>query len=261
MNLKYSFGALLSIPLLPLMYYQGKRIRSRVPQLPEASGREGHCTVPNAAGKPLKLLAIGESTIAGVGVETHAEGFTGTFAQELALLLQREVDWKVYARSGYTASRVTKKILPKITESEADILLIGLGGNDAFTLNRPSKWSKEIRALIEKIQKAFPEALIVFCNMPPIKAFPAFTSLIKWTIGNLVEILGEELQKVSQAYPNVVYMNEKLTLQAWIEKYALKEGEKAFFSDGVHPSKLTYQVWAKDIARSLWEQKVLQERL
>ena len=30
MNLKYSLGALISIPLLPLLYIQGKNIRKKV---------------------------------------------------------------------------------------------------------------------------------------------------------------------------------------------------------------------------------------
>ena len=41
MNLKYTLGSVLTIPLLPIMYYQGKRIRANVPELPEASGIRG----------------------------------------------------------------------------------------------------------------------------------------------------------------------------------------------------------------------------
>jgi len=51
--------------------------------------------------------------------------------------------------------------------------------------------------------------------MPPIKEFPAFTPLIKFTVGNLVEILGEELQKTVNDYENVFYFGEKKLIKLW----------------------------------------------
>ncbi len=255
MNIKYLSGALISIPLLPLMYYQGKQIRASVPKLPEAEGREGQCHINGKTGNTLKVISIGESTIAGVGVQTHDEGFTGTLARELSALFDLNVDWKVYARSGYTAKKVEEIIIPKIDENGADLVVIGLGGNDAFTLNRPSKWKAEIDSLIKSIKSKFPEAILVFCNMPPIKEFPAFTSLIKFTVGNLVEILGDELKEVVGNHRNVFFFGDKITLKGWIEKFQLKDKKEDFFSDGVHPSKLTYQTWAKDIAGEIYKTK------
>lgn len=251
MNLRYLLGAAISLPLLPLMYYQGKRIRAVVPQLPEAQGVEGQSGTNVKAESVLKLISIGESTIAGVGVQTHEEGFTGEFANQLSRLLNLNISWKVYARSGYTAKRVQEKLIPRITEKEADLIIIGLGGNDAFTLNRPSKWNTQIRSLIDLLNLKFPKTTIVFCNMPPIKEFPSFTSLIKFTVGNLVEILGDELQKIVGEYENVFYIGETITLKGWIDKFKLNEKKEDFFSDGVHPSKLTYQTWAKDLASEL----------
>ena len=261
MNIKYLSGAVISFPLLPLMYYQGKRIRASVPKLPEAEGVEGKCQSNGRTGGALRVLSIGESTIAGVGVKTHEEGFTGTFAKELSLLLDHEVHWKVYARSGYTAAKVTQKLLPKITEKDIDLIIIGLGGNDAFTLNRPSKWNAQIRSLIDSLFLMFPEATIVFCSMPPIKEFPAFTSLIKFTIGNLVEVLGDELLEIVKDYENVFYFGEKINLKTWIHKFNLNVQKEDFFSDGVHPSKLTYQTLAKDIALKISKNDTLKSTL
>ena len=255
-NFRYLFGAVLSAPLLPFMYYQGKRIRVSVPSLPEATGTSGQHKIQGYSSR-LNLISIGESTIAGVGVETHEEGFTGTLAKELSALLDTNVNWKVYARSGYTAKRITYKIIPKIVEQEADLIVMGIGGNDAFKLNKPSQWKEDVRKLIEATRSKFPEAPIVFCNMPPIKEFPAFTRIIKFTVGNLVEILGDELGKTAGEYENVFYFGEKITLEEWISKFDLSASRDAFFSDGVHPSKLTYQTWGKDIANKIHSNMIL----
>lgn len=251
MNIRYLAGAILSFPLLPLMYYQGIRIRASVPELPEAKGIEGYSEADEVIESTLNIICIGESTIAGVGVQTHEEGFAGTFATELSSLLNINVKWKVYARSGYTAKRVNEIIVPQIMESQVDLIVIGLGGNDAFTLNRPSRWRIEIRSLIESLKSKFPGTIIVFCNMPPIKEFPAFTSLMKFTLGNLVEILGGELQNIVGDFEDVYYFGDNITFQGWINKYQLNVTKEDFFSDGVHPSRLTYQIWAKDIANKL----------
>ncbi len=250
MNLKYFFGILISIPLLPVLYFQGKQVRQKVPILPEAKGTEG---VSVSLGNPknkLKILALGESTIAGVGVKTHQEGFTGTLANELGAKLNAKITWKVYAKSGCTAKNVTEKIIPKIKENDNDIdaIVIGLGGNDAFTLNTPWKWKRHIRELIFALRSQFKNGNIIFTNMPPIKEFPAFTPIIRFVLGNLAEILGEELEDVVSGFENVFYHSQTITLQNWSKKMNIDTKPEDFFSDGVHPSILTYQTWAKDFS-------------
>ena len=253
MNLKYLFGALISIPLLPILYFQAKRIRKSVPQLPEAKGIEGKCSPSKKYDKTVSILTLGESTIAGVGVESHEEGFTGTLANQLANKLHVNTHWKVQAKSGFTAKEVTTKLVPTLTDSFFDIIFIGLGGNDAFQLNTPWKWQRDCKLLIKSIKEKYPEAIIVFCNMPPIKEFPAFTPLAKFVLGNLGEILGDSLSVVVEQFDDVFYFKEKITLEDWMRRFDLQVSKEDFFSDGVHPSKLTYQTWARDIARKIDE--------
>ena len=247
-RIKYLLGALLLIPCLPFLILQGRRVRKSVPVLPEAKGTKGVAKSGTAGGNALNLMAIGESTMAGVGVETHEEGFAASFAQTVAKSKEQDIHWKIYARSGYTAHRVQEKILKWIEEDHFDIIIIGLGGNDAFTLNRPWRWKKDMSLLVEKLKDLFPQADIVISNMPPIKTFPAFTPLIKFFIGNLVEILGKELVSLDQAYPHVYFYDHQITLEDWITRLKVNAQPEDFFSDGVHPSKLTYQTWGRDLA-------------
>lgn len=248
LNLKYFFGSLISIPLLPILYFQGKSIRKNISQLPEAKGVEG-VEVINSDPHKLKLLVLGESTVAGVGVETHEEGFAGTLAKGLSHLLEKNIAWRVYARSGYTAKRVQYKIVSKITESEFDMIVIGLGGNDAFTLNSPKKWAQDVQNLLDELRSRFGDVPIYFTNMPPIKEFPAFTKTIKFVVGNLVELLGEELKAIVSVNNNVFYNSEIITISGFTKRLNIEPKGKVFFSDGVHPSKFTYQIWAKDMSK------------
>lgn len=259
MNIKYLLGAILSVPLLPIMYFQGKRIRSTIPKLPEATGFSG--STGQSLTRVLRMITIGESTVAGVGVATHEEGFTGTLAKTLAEELKATIQWRVYAKSGYTAKRVTYKIIPKIEETDLDLIVIGLGGNDAFKLNSPKKWRSQMETLIEVLQVKFPKTVICFMNMPPIKEFPAFTSLIKFTVGNLVELFGAELEALIRTKKNVFYLSEFINLNVWIKQLNTNKRPDDFFSDGVHPSKFTYQVWGKYFGEYLLENKEIRNIL
>jgi lysophospholipase L1-like esterase len=245
-DIKYLLGVLLALPALPLMYIQGKRIRASVPKLPHAKGPSGRSG--SGGGAAFRLITLGESTIAGIGVETHTKGFSGTLAKALSNQLGKAVDWKVYAKSGYTAALVTEKLIPKIKEEEIDLIVIGLGGNDAFHLNAPWRWRRDIRSLIVALRERFPQTTVVFTNMPPIRSFPAFTPLIQRVVGNHVELLGQSLERVVQPLPNIFYYDRVITLEDWRHRLGVTAPPSDFFSDGVHPSELTYQVWARDVA-------------
>lgn len=245
-QLKYFFGAIGTIPLLPIMYVQGKQIRAKVPSLPEATGIQGITNTNQPS--DFQLITIGESTVAGVGVKTHSEGFSGTLADELAQKLNKNIRWKVYAKSGITAKRVPSELITNITEKQADLIVIGLGANDAFEGNSPNAWRKGIQQIIADLRVKFPSTPIAFANMPPIKEFPAFTPLIQQTIGNLVEWHGQELQKIVANHSNIIYNQQILKIKDWLKGDLANKTVNDFFSDGVHPSKLTYQTWAKDFA-------------
>jgi len=254
MNIKYLLGATVSWPLLPIMYVQGKRIRANIPDLPDAQLPYGFVKTKWADAHRLNLLIIGESTMAGVGVETHQEGFAGALAQELSELSKRPVDWSVMAQSGYKAKDVSDQIVSQLGDKRYDVIAVGLGGNDAFTLNTPSRWRRDIRQLIDQLKAKYGDTPIVFTNVPPIKEFPAFSPVIRFVIGNLVNILAEELSKVAKEYDHVYFNQEILKLDNWKAKLGLDVDRSAFFSDGVHPSKLTYQTWGNDFAQFIVNQ-------
>ncbi len=249
MNVKYLLGTALLIPCAPILYLQGQRVKRSLPEFQEAQKPQGTAR-PSTSEKPEKppfrLLCLGESTKAGVGVDTHEEGFSGSMAQLIADQQKRVVEWRVHAKSGSTAAGLTHKIVPTIDAAEADLLIIGIGANNAFRFHKPSKWRKDMIDLTESLRKKFPHTPIAFLNMPPIKAFPAFPGLMQFFVGNLVELFGQELEELIKPYNSVYYNSAALAPDEWPQKWGLAADPNTFFSDGIHPSALTYQLWAKD---------------
>jgi hypothetical protein len=69
--------------LAPVLLRQGARVRERTPVLPEAAGdRSGRAGA--AEGAPLRLLIVGESTAAGVGVAHQRDGIAARLAADIA---------------------------------------------------------------------------------------------------------------------------------------------------------------------------------
>jgi lysophospholipase L1-like esterase len=241
------------------MSFQGKKVRKKVPVLPEAEGNNGEILI--GSNTNLRILTLGDSSMAGVGVNTQKEGFVGTFANELALKLNTDVTWKVLAGSGYTTENVKNKIVPKIKEIETDLIVIGVGGNDALKLNTLKKWVRDIKELVSEVRIKYKDEPIVFINMPPIREVPSFTTLIKFIIGNLMDIFSDELKELVKNMDGVYYYSRKITYDDYVKRLNIDFSHKDFFSDGFHASKLTYQVWAKDVCTFLIENGEIRNKL
>ncbi len=246
MNLRF----LLSLPrvfiLLPFLLRDGRRVRKSIPSLPEATEPAG--IVSNDSTKTLNILFLGESTVAGVGVDKHKNGFAGSFARSLSEKTDLGIQWQVVAKSGYNAQKVRKKLFPKIPSANFDLIVIGLGGNDTFEFNSPTAWKKQMGKLISELRLRFQNTPIFFADMPPIRFFPAFTFSMKTVLGSHAEILGETLADVCDEKSEVFFRNKKISFEEWNVELGKDYSESDFFSDGVHPSQLTYRIWADDFA-------------
>ena len=249
---RYVFNMLMAILLLPVLYVAGRRVLKNMPKLPEPTDTVGFVDVD--AEREFQLLILGESTMAGVGVASHAEGFAGSVAQLLATQTNKNIHWQVHAKSGYTAKQIAKKIVPTITMSSADLIMIGLGANDTFTLNPPWCWQRHIRTLIQQLRQAYPHAPIIFLHMPPIRTFPALPPLLRFFMGNQAALLSNALAQTIAHYPNIYFPEESFSLHRWQQQ--ANGSYEQLFSDGVHPSELAYGLWAKEIAKYMSSQNI-----
>jgi lysophospholipase L1-like esterase len=248
-SIKYFGGVLLALPFLPYLSAQGRKIRAAVPVLPEANGASG--TAGENGAHPFHMLTIGESAMAGVGMDLHENAFTGELARVLARELGTAVTWQVHARRGLTARRVLEEIVPGIPRKNADLVVIQLGVNDAFGLHSPLRWKRDVRALVEALREKTGPAPIAFVNMPPVGEFPAFPRSIRFILGRLLHLLCDELANLAEQDDSIYYNRQRLTLDGWISRLAVDVGPEELFSDGVHPSALTYRMWARDFASYL----------
>lgn len=242
------------MPLLPILVVQALWVKRTVPRLPEPPDIEGFTGDVQRA---FRFLAIGESTVSGVGVDSHNIGLAGYLGIYFSEALQRKVLWCVAAKSGYNTAKVTQEVLPTAPDGPFDLLVLGIGGNNAFELHTPWRFKKEAEALIAACIQRYPDTPILFINMPPVHEFPAFPQPFRWFMGSLVDVMGEQLAAIVQQHNNVWFYNDDLFSAEWADGLKLDYHRNDFFSDGVHPSELTYKLWAEALVRYAKNQKIV----
>ena len=232
-QIRYALGAAVVLPLAPFLYLQSRYVRRKVGRLPDAAGetvgRHG------AQCEELNILAIGESTVAGVGAANHAEALTGQFAKHLSAATGRSVCWRAVGESGITAREFVRRLAADLPEESFDAVLIALGGNDVFTLSSPRRFRRDISRLLEILRVKYPAAKILLANVPMVRDFRAMPNPLRCVLSRLAKLQHFNAREFIAPLAGVVYFDR------------VKRVEDDFFSDGIHPSAHGYDLWARDL--------------
>jgi lysophospholipase L1-like esterase len=162
----------------PLWVAQGLLMRSRTPVLPEPQGeRSGEV----GEGSLLRLLIVGDSSAAGVGVDTQDHALSGHLTRTLARSSGRRVRWQLLARSGISSAH----ILPLIQQAAlpaADVAVVLLGVNDVIEQLPTRQAVAHREALADWLIAHCCLRHVVFSPLPPMGEFPALRPPLRWVV-------------------------------------------------------------------------------
>ncbi|WP_068828007.1 SGNH/GDSL hydrolase family protein [Pseudomonas sp. BMS12] len=227
----------LTLALLPVALPQALWTRRTALRLAPAAGAQSGLAGAGYVGEPLRLLLIGESTVAGVGVEAQTEALAGQLAQALSVRWQRPVAWRACGENGITAGEACERLLPLALREPADLVLLVFGVNDTTHLSSLARWCQALRGLSRAL--AARGTQVAFTGVPPIQHFTALPWLLRRLLGLRAALLDEALRRTS-AEERVDYVKLGLTVTP---EYLAR--------DGYHPSTLGYRVWAEGLAERL----------
>lgn len=166
----------------PLLKWQGKRLRASMTQLEEAAGaRLGSFGEP-AAGPPLRLLVVGDSSAAGVGVERQEHALAAQTAGSLAAYTGQRVEWQMAARIGRTAASL-RTMLADTKLAPADVLVCCLGANEVLRQTRPREFISSYRALLAELVPRIGARIVVVNGLPPMHIQPSVPQPLRWYLG------------------------------------------------------------------------------
>lgn len=234
MHLRLGLWWVLLLMSLPLTLPQALYTRRTALRLPPAAGAQRGVAGCASGREPLRLLLIGESTVAGVGVEAQESALAGCLAQALAQRLGRPVAWRACGENGITAGQACQNLLPLALAEPADLVLLVFGVNDTTHLSSLSAWRSALRQLCRELGAQ--GAQVVFTGVPPIQHFSALPWLLRRLLGWRALLLDETLAEISREEGAA---HVRLGLNCSPEYLA---------RDGYHPSALGYRVWADGLA-------------
>lgn len=225
-------------PLLPVALAQGLRLRSRVPRLPEAAGpREG---VAAGGGTPLRLLVLGESTVAGVGAPTQEQALAAQLARALATRTGRTVQWQAVGKNGVTAAATHTLLVRRLQPEPQDAVVVVLGVNDTLALRGPSRWTSDLQRLIAAVREKTGPAPVFLAAVPPMSEFPALPAPLRTVLGVRARVLDQAAARLTHRLPDVHHV----PLPGRFER-------DFFCHDGLHPSPAGYRAWADSLAAAM----------
>ncbi len=220
--------------LLPFVAIQAIRLRKTAPRLQpaagESSGRMG-------SGDSIRLLAIGDSIIAGVGAATLDCALVGCTARALVERCGGAVEWQAYGRSGASTKKILSDLVPTLAAIAADAIVVSVGVNDVTALSTVSVWRRNLHALVDALRRHSPDAVIVIAGMPPLRSFPLIPQPLRWLIGFRGETLDGVTRAVARECPGVFHVEVDFEMS-----------NESFCADGFHPSEKSYVVFGSAMA-------------
>ena len=247
-------GAFIGLVVVQLM-----RLRRRV-FLPGWPGFDIRNVVDPVGGAgahpPIRLVVLGDSTTVGVGVDRAEESLPVRLAQRVADAEGRRVHVVSY---GWAGARVADLVRDQITRSmtprrasdhgpflqDADIVAVVIGSNDATHNTPPARYRADLRATIDAIVRAAPEARIVLAGIPTFRG--ALSSLEPLIF--LADQYARILRPISRAEADragILYADLRSGLPP------LLAGQTGILAkDGFHPSAIGYDAWAEVIYLAL----------
>lgn len=218
--------------LAPVALPQGLRLRRTVLRLPAAAGEFGEVT-GLGSDDPLRLLVVGDSVAAGVGLEHHEESMAGHLARRLAERDGRPVTWTVIGVSGATAGTARALLADREEAALADVVLVSIGVNDTKNLHSRSRWRLELGELLDAVLAAAPHAEVLLFGIPPMEKLPALPRPLADFLGARSRDFDRIGREVAALRPRVRRVDGELEMRSdW------------FAADGIHPSAVLHERFA-----------------
>lgn len=239
--------------LAPLLWWQGRRVRRVAMRLPEAPGeREGIAgggmdPAPAPDRAPLRLLVVGDSSAAGVGVDHQAEALAAPLADALARRLHRPVLWRLQARSGHRVHDLLAALQASSPAPAAEVMLVVAGVNDASAMARTGAWLRALDSLDATARERCGVRHVWHSALPPMGRFPLLPQPLRWVMGRHAARLDAALQAHVRGHPARRYA--ALPALPGESAGAVPAGWVA--ADGFHPGPLAYRAWALSLAEAM----------
>ncbi|CAB3752066.1 SGNH/GDSL hydrolase family protein [Paraburkholderia humisilvae] len=230
---------LYKVLLSPVLLLQARWLRRTALRLPEAAGPRSGIEAGAAQSPPLRILVVGDSSAAGVGVDEQSEALAQPVARLLAMRTGRPVAWQLVAKSGINTSEALD-LLSHAELGSADFLVTALGTNDVTSQRAPARFLADYVRLVEDLRRRTGALGLVVTGLPPLRILPAAPHPLRWYLGRYAA----RLDRLLETWVGLDASARYVSLE-----WAAKPNEMA--RDRFHPGHGQYRFWAELVAERI----------
>jgi lysophospholipase L1-like esterase len=228
---------LLSWMAFPVYVWQGVQVRIKAPRL--APPKTGHAGEISGKGKAIRLLVIGDSSAASVGVNDAAEGIAANLSMAINQKTGQSVAWQSAGSNSATIAQIRDYSLPHIHSRDWSHIIIAAGTNDVKNFHTVRRFKRDFGTLLYALRTRFPDAKTYWSpviDMRDVPALPDALGAILEIRASALNAMGERLcrERMAGALPRLPIMDPS-----------------GFCADGFHASALGYKAWAEHIAKHI----------
>lgn len=219
---------------MPVLLVQALYLRKTVLRLPEPAGARNGTL---GAGPALRLLILGDSSAAGVGVDHQDDALLGQVVRRL--IPHVGVEYKLLAVTGSRTGDVLAWLddLPRV---DFDVVVVALGVNDVTKGVSLRRWLRQQARLLDRLVQDFGAKHVVVSGLPPMRDFPLLPQPLRWVLGRQAARFDRALHKMVESRHD----STSITID-------LRLGSHNMSPDGFHPGPAVYAAWADEVASQI----------
>jgi lysophospholipase L1-like esterase len=226
--------ALLSWLALPVYIWQGVGVRMRTRRMVPADGPVIHRVA--GEGEPVRLLVLGDSSAASVGIDRTDGGLAARLSGMIAEETGRPVEWRAAGFNSATAGQIRDFVVPNLAHDAWTHIVVSVGTNDAKNFHTVSRFKREFGGLLYALRAKWPQAQIFWTpviDMTRVPALPPLLGRLLESRAILVNRMGERLCRERGALPAA--------------RLPVEDPATGFSTDGFHASEAGYEAWARHL--------------
>ncbi|MDJ0940574.1 MAG: SGNH/GDSL hydrolase family protein [Woeseiaceae bacterium] len=192
----------------------------------------------------MRLLAIGDSIVAGVGARELTHALVGQTALSLSERYDVEVHWRAIGKIGINAQSFLERYLSKLPDEQPDYVVVSLGVNDVTSLKTTRQWRRHLSTLFAELAERYPDTLVALAGVPPLAGFPLLPEPLRTLIASRGEVFDAIGREVVEKHDNAIHV--PVDFETLPERFA---------DDGFHPSESSYQIFGQVMADAISRQR------
>jgi lysophospholipase L1-like esterase len=190
---------------------------------------------------PFHLVVIGDSTAVGVGAGSRARSYPVLLARALGRHFTVKLD--VLGRSGVRMADVAAELAPQAASMQPDLVLIGIGVNDAIHLTQLPRFRASLADALRKLSGAGVQTVVALGTRLDAPALPR---PLRDLVAARCRAINRSLRRTAEAAGVAV-----VDLGESVGDAFARDPERYFCEDLFHPGPEGYVLWARAIEEPL----------